>query len=66
MKNIQEIPTEELLKDRQDSIHDASVCRQAIKIGITSYSGGSVLERAETNERIVLKIDEELKRRGVA
>jgi hypothetical protein len=63
MTDITTIPTEELEKDLQDSIKDISVCSFALAQGITSYSGGSVLERLMDNRGFVNVIEKELKRR---
>lgn len=61
--NIIEIPTDELLKDKQESLLDIANCKTALRLGITQYSGGSVQERLEINQKIVEKIDIELNRR---
>jgi len=60
---IIEIPTGELLKDKQESLLDITNCKMALRLGITKYSGGSVQERLEINQKIVEKIDIELNRR---
>lgn len=57
---IEQILTDELLKDKQESILDITICKVALKIGITTYSGGSVQERLEINQKIVDKINKEL------
>ena len=61
--DIEKIPTEELRKDKDESLADIKVCETAIRIGVTAYSGGKVENRLDTNKKIVEKIDEELKRR---
>ena len=62
--DIKKIPIEELQKDRDESFADIKVCKLAIIIGVTTYSGGLVEERLDINKKIVEKIDEELKTRG--
>lgn len=57
---IEQILTDELLKDKQESILDIAICKAALKIGITTCSGGSVQERLEINQKIVDKINKEL------
>lgn len=64
MKDIKTIPIDELIKDRVESIADSEICRIAIRQGILNYSGGSVQDRLEVNEMIVIKINSELKRRA--
>jgi len=61
---IQEIPMEELVADLKASLEDIKVCGLALSIGIQNYSGGSVKERKEVNERIVEKIEREIARRN--
>ena len=63
MLDIKLIPLDELIADRDASEKDIEICRTAISIGITKYSAGEVQERLDTNERIVIKINEEIKRR---
>lgn len=58
-----EIPIEELIKDREESLVDIQVCENALLVGIHAYSGGSTRERLEVNKKIVAKIDAELERR---
>lgn len=56
--------TQLLMQDRKESVSDVGVCTCAILNGIKEYSGGSVQERLDTNNKIIEKIDAELKRRG--
>lgn len=63
MKDIKTIPTSELLKDKMESEKDIDVCQSALLLGIKTYSAGSVQERLDTNQLIIVKIDVELKRR---
>ena len=63
MLDIKLIPLDELIADRDDSIKDIDVCEMAIKIGIKEYSAGSVQQRLDTNKQILIKINEEIKRR---
>ena len=64
MMDITKIPIQKLLKDKKESITDIAICKQAISVGVTRYSGGSVRERLESNEFFVIKIDRELARRS--
>lgn len=64
MKNITEIPQDELLKDLEETISDISTCEIALSLGVESYSGGKVQERLEVNKRIKEKIEAEIKRRS--
>ena len=61
--DIKKIPTEELRKDKQESLADIKVCEMAMRIGVTTYNGGKVEDRLDVNKKIVEKINEELKRR---
>ena len=61
--NIEKIPTEELRTDREESIIDIRDCRFALSMGKKKYSGGRIADRLETNQKIIVKIDKELKRR---
>lgn len=61
--DITTIPTQELAMDLLESEKDISICRLALSLGITSYSGGKVEERLDSNKRIVEVIRQELKRR---
>jgi hypothetical protein len=63
MKDIKLIPLEELIKDRDESEKDIDVCETAMRIGIKEYSAGSVQQRLDTNRLILIKINEEIKRR---
>ena len=60
MKNI---PIEELLFDKKESLKDIEVCKIAIARGVLEYSGGRVHNRLATNIKIIEKIDAEIKRR---
>ena len=59
--NIKDIPIKELQKDKQESLNDIKVCKEALTLGVTTYSGGSTQVRLDTNIKIVEKIDKELK-----
>ena len=65
--SIEHIPTEELLKDLEETIDDLDIAREAKAMGIVTYNNGAdaVQYRIDTNERIERVIKEELKRRGV-
>jgi hypothetical protein len=65
MTKITNISTEELLKDREDSLKDITICEAALLTNILSYSGGSVEERLNTNKQIVGFIEAELEQRKV-
>lgn len=62
--DITKISIEELNKDLAESRIDISVCENALSIGVTKYSAGSVQERLDINKKIVAKIEVELKRRS--
>ena len=57
---ISEIPIEELIKDKEESLKDIDTCTIALSHGVTNYSGGLVNDRMEVNKGIVKKIDKEL------
>lgn len=61
---IELIPTEELIKDRQESIDDIRCCQGALSLGITRYRTGRVSDRLESNKGFVVVIDKELERRN--
>ncbi len=61
--NINEIPTSELEKDLSESIKDIEDCKMALGFGVNQYSGGSVIDRLETNKKIVKIINAELEKR---
>lgn len=64
--DVNEIPLGELLSDRAASALDADLCRRAIAGGLeVGYGGKKLSDRLESNERIIVKIDVELKRRNV-
>lgn len=64
--NIQEIPTKELKDDLAASVADIKICELALLHNITEYGGScSTQERLKVNQKIVAKIKEELKRRGL-
>lgn len=61
--DVKEIPMEELLADREESIKDMVLCGKALSMGITKYPSGSISKRLEGNEKIVEVINKELSRR---
>lgn len=61
---IAAIKTEDILKDRNESVFDIKVCQFALEQGVTEYSGGSVQQRLDDNILIIKRIDEELVKRG--
>lgn len=63
--DIKLIPTEELINDLLNSRIDIGVCKTALEVGITVYSGGSVASRMIVNEKMCVMIEAELKRRNV-
>ncbi len=65
MTQIDNIPADELLRDRRESIEDISFCNLALMRGVTHYSGGSVQDRINVNRMIVVLIDAELDKRGI-
>jgi hypothetical protein len=64
MTDLEYIPLKELIKDKEESLADITICQKALDVGVLTYSGGSVLERLVANRKIVAKIDKELERRG--
>ena len=64
MIDITSISEIELRLDLNESIKDVAICAEALKLNITTYSGGSVQERLDTNLKIIDKINYELNRRG--
>lgn len=63
MTDITTIPVEELKKDLRDSLYDIAICKTALNFNIVDYSGGSVQDRIDTNQRIADAIEAELARR---
>jgi len=65
--SIEQLPTEELLKDLEETQDDLAVARKAKAMGLTTYNNGTdaVQYRIEVNEQIEQIIKEELNRRGV-
>jgi hypothetical protein len=61
--NLALIPIETLEKDLLESKEDILVCQQALDLGITNYSGGSIKDRLEDNKRFIEIITKELDRR---
>jgi len=64
--DIKQIPTAELITDLKETELDIKVCEGAQKMGIESYSGGTVLERLRANFQIRQIITTELQRRDAA
>jgi hypothetical protein len=64
MADISNIPEEELRKDLQDSYADIIACEAAMRIGVETYSGGSVQKRLNANRGFIKVIEAELARRG--
>jgi hypothetical protein len=65
MTHITEIPITELETDLKESLQDIEDCKIALKLRVMKLpkSGQDVKERMESNEKIVQKIETELKRR---
>ncbi len=68
--SVQDIPTKEMLVDRDETVQDIKWCDMALAVGVTTYGGEnhdekSVQERLDTNKKILEVIDGELKRRGI-
>lgn len=65
--DITTIPTDEMLRDRDQTVRDIAICREALTLGIATYGHGeSVRLRLDTNLRILDTIKAELERRRVA
>lgn len=56
-------PTAEIIDDMTASEKDICICASALANGIMTYSGGSVLERIESNTKIIHTGIAELARR---
>lgn len=63
MINIQEIPTEELEKDLQDSLKDIEACKAGLACGLVESCGTPIQYRLEQNQHFVRVITAELERR---
>ena len=64
--NLNDIQTEEMIVDFQESIYDASVCQAALARGIVVDKNGYNVEwRMQMNNKFVKTIREELTNRGV-
>jgi hypothetical protein len=64
--DIKKIPIGELREDLNETYGDILTCEAAMKRGIVTYSGGSVLGRLKVNRQIARAIEDELARRGTA
>ena len=62
--DMSKFSTEDLLTDLADSDADIIVCENALRLGITEYSGGKTQHRLDVNRKIAAKIRAELARRG--
>lgn len=60
---IAKIPTDELISDLKDTAEDIVICKAALGLGVTEYSGGSVQDRLDANLKIQKVIEAELSRR---
>ena len=63
MRDIATIPIPELEEDLRESLIDIEVCETALLRGVTTYSGGQVQDRLNTNKHFVEVITEELEHR---
>lgn len=63
MDDITLISEEELRKDLEDSYKDILDCEAALKLGLKTYSGGSIHSRLIANKYFVKVIAAELNRR---
>lgn len=63
MSDVSLIPTDEILKDRADALEDILICGNALKVGVTRYSGGLVQDRIDSNIRQIEVMNAELARR---
>jgi len=64
MVDITTIPEEQLRKDLEESYADIMACEAALRIGVTTYSGGSMQKRLDANRGFIKAIEKELARRG--
>ncbi len=62
--DITTIPDDRLRRDLLDSKTDVITCEFALQQGITTYSGGSVMDRRDKNLGFVRVIEAELARRA--
>lgn len=65
MTDITTIPMEELLADRQASLDDIEICEIARKMGQQYSRGIPLIDRIRDNEKIIRRIDIELRRRKI-
>lgn len=65
MVDLADISTAELLSDLVETNADIELCKTALMMEVTAYSGGLVADRLKVNERIKAIIKAELERRGV-
>jgi hypothetical protein len=65
MSDLSEILNDELLRDLYEGLMDIQVCIQALRRGVTAYSGGLVADRISTNKVINAKIVAELELRNI-
>ena len=61
--DMTQFSTAELEADLTASITDIKVCKEALALGITRYSGGTVGRRLSVNIEIQKMIEKELARR---
>lgn len=67
MVHMEQFTTEELMKDRIESLQDVVVCDRAIEMGVFVYDNdnSSVVDRRLDNLAIIALIEQELDRREV-
>ena len=61
---ITEIPTDEMIRDRDESEADIKICQTVLACGVTHHRDGlPVRDRINSNRQIIKRIDAELARR---
>ena len=63
LERLAAIPLEVLLQDRKEALEDIEICKKALRVEVTHYSGGSVQKRLDKNKFHIKVMDWELKRR---
>jgi hypothetical protein len=64
MAALELVPTPKLLFDRQECYNDLAALAIAKLSGLTHYSGGTIVDRAESNLKMIKTIEKECRRRG--
>ena len=63
MVDITKIKLNELEADLLETKNDIITCKNALRVGVSKYSGGSVQERLDINLKIEQLIEKEIERR---